>query len=287
MTKKTSKKQWKATAIILGIISIILLIIIFNPNISVSKDSITGKQAGDKITEYLNSRVGGGVVYESSEDLGELYEVTVSYQGQKEPTFITKDGKYFIQRIVPMSQATSQTQQTQQPPVVSVEDANINYENSNSKGAENAKVVILEYSSFSCGYCNRVRPTINQILQTYPNDVKIIYKHFNRGGSDLLTAQAAECAGDQDKFWEMHDMIFDSGPNGDLNQYAKNLGLNTDEFDICLESGKYESKVASDTNEARSLGMGGTPGFLVNDKIVSGAQPFENFKTIIDAELSG
>ena len=109
------------------------------------------------------------------------------------------------------------------------------------KGAEDAKVTIVEYSSFSCGYCNRVRTTLDQILETYPDDVKIVYKHFNRGGTDSVTAQAAECAGDQGKFWEMHDMIFDEGASGDVKGYAKDIGLNANSFAECLDSGKYTS----------------------------------------------
>jgi protein-disulfide isomerase len=154
------------------------------------------------------------------------------------------------------------------------------------KGNKNAKVTIVEYSSFSCGYCNKVRSTLDQILKTYPNDVKIVYKHFNRGGTDINTAQATECAGEQNKFWEMHDEIFDKGSSGDLSSYASSIGLNVDSFETCLSSGKYVSKVEESTKEAISLGIRGTPGFIINGQMVSGAQPFENFKQVIDAALA-
>jgi len=154
-----------------------------------------------------------------------------------------------------------------------------------AKGAEDAKVTIVEYSSFSCGYCNRVRGTLDKILETYPDDVKIVYKHFNRGGTDIKTAQATECANDQGKFWEMHDAIFDGGSSGDLSAYAKSIGLDVTEFEDCLSSEKYKEKVGQSTAEARSLGVGGTPSFFVNGKSVEGAQPFENFKKVIDAAL--
>ena len=154
------------------------------------------------------------------------------------------------------------------------------------KGNKNAKVTIVEYSSFSCGYCNRVRSTLDQILKTYSNDVKIVYKHFDRGGTDSKTSQATECAGEQNKFWEMHDEIFDKGSSGDLVGYASNIGLDVSSFETCLDSGKYASKVEQSTAEAISLGIRGTPGFIINGQLVSGAQPFENFKKVIDEELA-
>jgi len=162
----------------------------------------------------------------------------------------------------------------------------IKIEGSSFKGAESAKVIMIEYSSFSCGFCNRVRGTIDQILETYPDDVKLVYKHFNRGGTDSQTGQAAECAGDQDKFWEMHDMIFDKGSSGNLENYAKDIRLDVASFNECIESEKYASKVQQDTSEGRSLGVSGTPSFSINGKLVVGAQPFESFKQVIDAELA-
>ena len=153
------------------------------------------------------------------------------------------------------------------------------------KGNKNAKVTIVEYSSFSCGYCNKVRGTLDQILKTYSNDVKIVYKHFDRGGSDSKTSQATECAGEQGKFWEMHDEIFDKGSSGNLVSYAKSIGLDVNSFETCLNSEKYASKVEQSTAEAISLGLRGTPGFIINGQLISGAQPFENFKQVIDAEL--
>jgi len=153
------------------------------------------------------------------------------------------------------------------------------------KGVEDAKVTIIEYSSFSCGYCNRARGTIDQIIETYPEDIKLIYKHFNRGGTDSQTGQATECAGDQGKFWEMHDMIFDNGASN-LNGYAESLGLDTEEFSSCLSTSKYASRIDEDSAEGRAAGVSGTPTFFINGQKLVGAQPFSAFKQIIDDELS-
>ncbi len=148
------------------------------------------------------------------------------------------------------------------------------------------KVIITEYSSFSCGWCNRVRSTLRQIKEKYPKVVKMVYKHFDRGGIDSKAGQAAECASDQGKFWEMHDLLFDRVANGNLTKYARDIGLNINSFNKCLDSEKYASKIQEDTFEGMSLGITGTPGFIINGILVRGAQPFSVFDNIIKAELN-
>lgn len=181
----------------------------------------------------------------------------------------------------------AQVAQSTQPSQPKVQQAitGTDVEGRSFKGAEDAKVTIVEYSSFSCGFCNSVRGTIDQILETYQDDVKIVYKHFNRGGTDSQTAQATECAGDQDKFWEMHDMIFDNGTSN-LNGYAESLGLDVEEFNSCLSTNKYASRVDADSAEGRAAGVSGTPTFLINGQKLVGAQPFSAFKQIIDEALT-
>ena len=288
--KKMLKDPWKISSLILGVVIVILLIVAFGGG-SVGK-IISENEASDTLVEYLNGLTGGGVEFISSEDLGDLYQVNVRYQGSELPVFITKDGEYFVQAAIPLdeniqNEPQNEPRETNNQRPSEADISNINYDDSYSKGNDDAKVIILEYSSFSCSFCNRVRSTLDRILSEYPNDVKIVYKHFDRGGTDSQTAQASECAGEQEKFWEMHDMIFDKGSNGDLSKYAEEIGINVELFNQCLDSGKYESKVALDTEEAKSFGMTGTPSFLINDKILVGAQPFESFKQVIDQELDG
>lgn len=166
------------------------------------------------------------------------------------------------------------------------EQPSINLNNAAFKGNENAEITIVEYSSFSCGFCDRARGTIDQILEEYPNQVKIVYKHFDRGGTDSQTGQASECAGDQDKFWEMHDMIFDRGSSGDYYVYAREIGLDENDFKECFDSGKYASRVNEHSQEGRSLGVTGTPTFFINGQKLVGAQPFQAFKNVIDPMLA-
>jgi len=102
-------------------------------------------------------------------------------------------------------------------------------------------------------------------------------------------AEAAECASEQGKFWEMHDKLFakqEKLTEADLKGYATNLGLDTTKFNTCLSSGQFTDGVQADMELGQGMGVNGTPSFFINGKFVSGAQPFASFKAIIDAELN-
>lgn len=114
------------------------------------------------------------------------------------------------------------------------------------------------------------------------------------GPESQWAAEASECAADQGRFWEYHDLLYarQKGENQgafskeNLKGFAVELGLDADAFAACLDSGKYTSRVRADTAFAQSLGISGTPAFLVNGRPMMGAQPFETFRTLIEAELS-
>ncbi len=126
--------------------------------------------------------------------------------------------------------------------------------------------------------------------------VRFGYQHFAFLGTESeWAAEASECAGDQNAFWEYHDLLFDrwGGENrgafskDNLKQFAAEMGLDTAAFSECLDSGKYTSIVRAERAAAQSLGVRGTPAFLINGRPVVGAQPFEVFQQIIEAEISG
>ncbi|MAG50707.1 disulfide bond formation protein DsbA [archaeon] len=162
------------------------------------------------------------------------------------------------------------------------------------KGKSNAPVTIVEWSDFECPFCTRFyEQTLGQIIREYVDTgkVKFVYRDFPLGfhANAQKAAESAECAGEQGKFWEMHDMLFEKGVSGGVSsfkQFAKDIGLNTGKFDDCLDSGKMASEVAKDMRDGQSAGIGGTPGFIINGRLVSGAQPFSAFKQVIDAELA-
>lgn len=170
-------------------------------------------------------------------------------------------------------------------------------------GPEDAKVTIIEFSDYQCPFCRSFwRGTLNQIKSEYIDSgksVKFVYRDFPLSSIHPLAqkyAEAAECAGDQNRYWEMHDKIFQEQDKlgqgtissydiGDIKRWAGELGLKTQEFNQCLDSGKYAEEVKKDFDEGAAAGVGGTPTFFINGRATVGAQPFENLKTIIDQEL--
>ena len=132
--------------------------------------------------------------------------------------------------------------------------------------------------------------TIDQILETYGKDVRLVFRHlplsFHRNAGPA--AEAAMAAHEQGKFWEMHDKLFANFRNLNRENYekwAQEIGLDMNKFKAALDSGKYKERVASDAAAANRVGARGTPAFFINGRLVSGAQPFENFKRVIDEEL--
>jgi len=119
----------------------------------------------------------------------------------------------------------------------------------------------------------------------------LIYRDFPLGFHKQAqnAAEAAECAGEQGKYYEMHDLLFEKGVSSGVSsfkQYASDIGLDTTEFNDCLDSGKMASETVKDMLDGSAADISGTPGFIINGQLVSGAQPFSAFKQIIDAELS-
>jgi protein-disulfide isomerase len=157
-------------------------------------------------------------------------------------------------------------------------------------GPESAKVTVVEFSDFQCPFCSRVTPTMNQIEETYGEDVRIVFKHLPlRMHSKAPAAHAAaEAAHRQGKFWEMHDKIFANQremSEAKYVEYATELGLDVEKFKQDSAAADVKKKVDDDAKEAAALGVTGTPGFFINGLFLSGARPFDSFKTVIDKEL--
>ncbi len=194
---------------------------------------------------------------------------------------------------------TTAPTQPLQPVKISLDDDPI-------RGDPNAPITIVEFSDFQCPFCARFHTqTLPSILEEYIEDgkVNLVYRDFPLQSihpNALPAAVAAECANDQGKYWEYHDTLFEK-QNGwsrldstavisTFSQYANDVGLEQEQFDSCLGSGKYLEEVQGDLRDGRDYGVTGTPGFFIgNDEIgfvkLSGAQPFDSFKKVIDAQL--
>lgn len=160
-----------------------------------------------------------------------------------------------------------------------------------SKGAANAKVTIVEFSDFQCPYCSRAEPSVDEVMKNYSDKVKVVFRHYPLDFHEkaFKAAEAAACAEEQGKFWEFHKTLFaNQGALAveDLKTHAKTLGLDSGKFNECLDSGKMKTKVDDDMKAGQAVGVNGTPAFFINGIAISGAQPFEKFKEIIDAELA-
>jgi len=159
-------------------------------------------------------------------------------------------------------------------------------------GSEDAPVEIIEFSDFQCPFCGRVAPTIEQIKTAYGDKVTIVYRDFPLTSIHPMAqpaAESAECVrelGGDDAFWEFHDTLFENQgalSETSLKSWAQEMGY---DISSCLSSGKFRAEVQKDTQDAQAAGGRGTPYFVINGKPLSGAQPFEAFKQIIDAELA-
>jgi protein-disulfide isomerase len=161
-------------------------------------------------------------------------------------------------------------------------------------GSASAPVTIIEFSDFQCSYCKRFwADTLPKLKDAYIDQgkVRFTYRHFAiLGKHSEQAAQAAECAAAQGKFWEYHDQLFKNQgglafTETKLRQYARDIGLNVGTFGTCLGTGKYKDKVERETTAAAYLGGRGTPFFIVNQRHLVGAQPFDAFRKVIDEEL--
>ncbi len=160
-----------------------------------------------------------------------------------------------------------------------------------SIGPDDAPVVIVEFGDFHCTYCKRFQDTtITPLLQKYGDKVKFVYRDFPILGPDSLSAAlAAACAQDQNAFWPFHDDLFADPTNLTRDafvQYATALKLNVDQFTKCFDNQQHNNDVLTDYNDGQTLGVGGTPTFFINGKILVGAQPIDVFSQKIDAELA-
>jgi protein-disulfide isomerase len=160
-----------------------------------------------------------------------------------------------------------------------------------ARGPANAPIEIIEFSDFQCPFCLRADPTVRQVLSTYGDRIHFVYRHYPLPNHPNArpAAEAAVCAADQDKFWAYHDQLFANQNRlgtADLKQHAADLGLDTAKFNACVDGQQSKARVDADLRTGQEAGVDGTPAFFVNGRLLSGAQPFDAFKRVIDEELA-
>ena len=165
------------------------------------------------------------------------------------------------------------------------------------KGGKEAKAILIEYSDFQCPACRAYSPVLEQLNQEFGGNLKIIYRHFplfQTHSNAILAAQASEAAGQEGKFWEMHDKIFEGqqewekspGVREIFKNYALALGLDQEKFLVDLDLKETKQRVADDLKEAQNLGFDYTPTFILNGKKIENPRSYEEFKNLISQTLA-
>jgi protein-disulfide isomerase len=160
-------------------------------------------------------------------------------------------------------------------------------------GDVNAPITMAIYDDFECPFCAKFETeTFGLLKENYIDTGKVyfVYKHFPLSfhQNAQKAAEASECAFEQGKFWAMHDLIFENQKAlsiDNFKQWASDIELDTAQFDTCLTSGKYAAQVQKDMTEGQSDGISGTPGFIINGVVVSGALPYDVFSQMLDEIL--
>ncbi|HBB37880.1 MAG: Peptidyl-prolyl cis-trans isomerase B [Candidatus Magasanikbacteria bacterium GW2011_GWD2_43_18] len=165
------------------------------------------------------------------------------------------------------------------------------------KGTRNAQVTLVEYSDFQCPACSTVYPLLKQLSQEFPDTLAVVYRHYPLRSihpNAQLSAQAAEAAGLQNNFWEMHDVLFNTqsqwssllNPTDFFVQLATSLGLNTEQFKTDLTSSAVEAVVNDSYARATSMNLPGTPSFFLNGESIQNPGSYAGFKSLIESALS-
>ncbi len=291
---------WKALT---GITLILLALSIFTQGFDFAATGSTPgsatvslEEAGDTALGYVNSQLLQPpfvAVIESSEELDNLYKVSLSVAGQTVDSYVTKDGKFFFPQgfemgvIIDPDAGVEGTETEASAIDVSVDDDPV-------LGNEDALVTIVEFSDFQCPFCKKANDeALSLVKENYvkTGKVKLVFRDFplEFHPEAEVAALAAECADEQGKFWEYHDVLFanqDSLGDANYKVWAEELGLDTEQFNDCYKSLKYLDEVRSDLVDGQKYGVSGTPAFFVDGRLISGAQPYSVFKQEIENALA-
>ena len=258
----------------------------------VFKPESDGKESSEKyppmdeinksVLDFINKKllkpgIEAEIVNVSEKNSFYVFELKFSKDGNTigyDSVYVTKDGKYLFIGKFDLSQSVEDEKA----------ETSIDIENEPWIGDQNAKITIVVFSGYECPYCAKFAlETLPKILQNF--SVKVVFKDFPIR-EEVKAHEAANCAGEQGKYWEYHDILFEKQDEWRKNEskfieYAKELGLNLSEFEACLDSGKYREEVLEDKEEGIRLGVRGTPTFFINGKMIVGAKPYEEFEKIL------
>jgi predicted DsbA family dithiol-disulfide isomerase len=167
----------------------------------------------------------------------------------------------------------------------------VSWKGAPTRGSLDAPIQIVEFSDFQCPFCASSQPILDLIFEEYEGQVLLAYRHFPLPGhaQAIPAAEAAECAKEQGKFWEMHDLIFENTQQLSQDPYrvfAEQLRLDIDQFEICLSEDRYIDGILNDLEDGQRYGVTGTPAFFINGYLIPGTADLARFHDVIDAILA-
>ncbi len=191
------------------------------------------------------------------------------------------------QAFVDELKKTHKTTVALRPPVIEVAAAG----RPERGGGAKAPVTIIEFSDYQCPFCGRAEGVVDEVMKHYGNKVRLVYRDFPLPMHPQArpASEAANCANAQGKFWEYHAALFANQTALDedkLKEYGKNVGLDAAKFEQCLKDKPFKAAIDKDVADGEKVGVNGTPAFFINGRMLSGAQPFDKFKEVIDEELT-
>ncbi len=242
---------------------------------------LVAEHEGNSITAVRQFSVAKKLWSEADKELPELQ--IVRQKLTPEQTELPQNRQDYLKRVREHLEMPASLQQAK---------TEVSFDPARLRGSPHVPVIIIEFSDFQCPLCRKVQPTLKSLLAKYEGRVSLAYRDFPlRGmhGQAELGAESSRCAGEQGKFWEYHDLLFDNpdklNQNG-LLELARNAKLGEKQFDSCLSSGKYRSQVERDLQDGIRAGVMGTPGIFINGILLSGAQPEAAFEQVIESELA-
>src|SRR5260370_2166052 len=242
---------------------------------------LVAEHEGNSITAIRQFSVAEKLWSEADKELPELQ--IVRQKLTLEQTELPQNRQDYLKRVREHLEMPASLQQAK---------TEVSFDPARLRRSPHVPVIIIEFSDFQCPLCRKVQPTLKSLLAKYEGRVSLAYRDFPlRGmhGQAELGAESSRCAGEQGKFWEYHDLLFDNpdklNQNG-LLELARNAKLGEKQFDSCLSSGKYRSQVERDLQDGIRAGVMGTPGIFINGILLSGAQPEAAFEQVIESELA-
>jgi len=288
--EKIRENPWIISTIILGIVTLALLFSLGGAELK--GKIISSDDAGKLLLDFYKTNGITDLSVGSVEDVSGLYKINFEYRSSTIPVYLTKDGKLIgsldsFEDLVKLAGNSNNADNSNNARTISSNDDPF-------KGNSDAPVTIVEFSDFQCPFCkNFFKQTLPVIDEVYiqTGKVKFVYRDFplNFHEHAQKAAEAAECVdelGGNKAYFKMHDKIFTNQESlnvDNLKKWALDFGYN---ISNCLDSEKMKDEVEEDFKEGQEYGISGSPTFFINGKMLSGAQPFSEFKKIIDEELA-